>query len=296
MRLLNLKNILIATEPDDVPTPAVVAASQLAEAAGASLHAVFVASPHEGADNADPRFSAARNGMMAMFSRSGAQLEETRLHVLHGDPASAIGSLADRLHVDVIVLGPHRGPRGVVRAIGGTALAVVTNAACPCLVISNSLQLPLRRVLVPVDLSDTSRGALLVALSWASALRDRLSMRTERDGVTLTALHVRYGTPGADAGTLPQPIEQVLEEVREQASTWASVSIDGETAFNTDVAKGIADFVGDSAPDLVVMGTRGLGLDAVGRLGSVAASTIKTVDVPVLLVPPAVWEEYASAS
>ena len=62
------------------------------------------------------------------------------------------------------------------------------------------------------------------------------------------------------------------------------------------MAKGIVHSVSDSAPDLIVMGTRGLGLDAVGRLGSIAASVIKAVDVPVLLIPPAVWEEHARAS
>jgi nucleotide-binding universal stress UspA family protein len=296
MRLLNLKNVVIATEPDDVPSPPVVAASRLASAAGASLHAVFVASPRDGAEKADPLFTEPRAAMKAMFGRAGAQLEDTRLHILEGDPASAIGSLADRLHADVIVLGPHRGARTAVRVLGGTALAVVTNAACPCLVVSNSLRLPLRRVLVPVDLSDTARGALLVALSWASALRDRSRSDAERSDVALTALHVRQAKHAVGEVTPPQPIEQVLEQLRREASTWASVSIGGETTFNADVAKGIVDSVGNSAPDLIVMGTRGLGLDAVGRLGSIAASVIKTVDVPVLLVPPAVWEEHARAS
>ena len=42
MRLLKLRNILVATELGDPALPAVVAASQLAGAAGASLHAVSV--------------------------------------------------------------------------------------------------------------------------------------------------------------------------------------------------------------------------------------------------------------
>jgi nucleotide-binding universal stress UspA family protein len=44
---------------------------------------------------------------------------------------------------------------------------------------------------------------------------------------------------------------------------------------------------------LVVMGTRGLGLDPVGRLGSVTASAIQALAVPTLLVPPAVWKGFA---
>lgn len=294
MHLLNLRNILVATEPSDPPAPPVLAASRLAHAAGASLHAVFVSAAEDRAASARPRLTEARAGMMAMFDRAGAHVEETRMHVLEGDPASGIGSLAERLHADVIVLGPHRKAPTAGRALGGTALAIVTNAASPCLVISSSLRLPLQRVLVPVDLSDTARGALLVGLSWASALRGAAHGQSLRDDVALTALHVQ---PSAhETGAPPRAIESELERIRQAAHTWAGVSISGATTVNANVAEGIVDYVGTAAPDLIVMGTRGRGLDAVGRLGSVAASVMKGVDIPVLLVPPAVWMEHARTS
>jgi universal stress protein E len=289
MRLLNLRNILIATEPDDVPAPPVLAAFQLADAAGAALHAVFVA------ESGGPPLADAKTAMMAMFGRAGARVEDTRMHVLEGDPASAIGSLADRLHADVIVLGPHRRARTATRPLGGTALSVVTNAASPCLVVSSSLRLPLQRVLVPVDLSDTARGALLIGLSWASALRGGVQVNRQGGDVALTALHVQRSPDGTSASP-PRSIETELEDIRRAANTWAGVSIRGETTVNVNVTQGIIEYVGDSGPDLIVMGTRGLGLDAVGRLGSVAASVAMVVDVPTLLVPPAVWLEHARVS
>jgi nucleotide-binding universal stress UspA family protein len=294
MQLLNLKNILVATEPDETPAPPVVAASQLAEAAGASLHAVFVAASADGAQSARPRLAEAKAAMIAMFDAAGAHVEDTRMHVLEGDPASTIVALADRLNADVIVVGPHRSGRTTARALGGTALAIVTNAASPCLVVSNSLRLPLQRVLVPIDLSDTARGALLVGLSWASALRGPVGVSSQRDVVTLTALHVQQS--GTSPSVPPRAIEAELDHVRQEANTWAGVSITGATTVSANVAQGIVGYVGDSAPDLVVMGTRGLGLDAIGRLGSVAASVMKVVDAPVLLVPPAVWMEHARKS
>jgi len=293
MRLLNIRNILVATEPNDTAPAHVLAASRLAEAAGASLHAVFVATSSDGAESSGARLAEAKAAMMAMFGRAGAHVEDTRIHLLEGDPAPAIGSLADRLRADVIVLGPHRGARIAGRALGGTALAIVTNIASPCLVVSNSLCLPLRRVLVPVDLSDTSRGALLVGLSWASALRGGGDVNPEHGDVALTALHVQRSS---DKNSAMRAIDTELDHIRRAASTWAGVSISGETTVNSNVTQGIIDFIGDSAPDLVVMGTRGLGLDAVGRLGSVAASVAMVVDVPTLLVPPAVWMEHAGIS
>lgn len=50
MRLLKLRNILVATELNDAALPAVAAASQLAGAAGASLHAVSVAHDRQRGD------------------------------------------------------------------------------------------------------------------------------------------------------------------------------------------------------------------------------------------------------
>ena len=188
MRLLTLKTILVATELDDAALPAVVAASELAGTAGASLHAVSVATPHEHGDRGTPDAWAQLANILA---RAGANADHASIHVLEGDPAFAIGSLADRLRADVIVLGPQRNRQAGVRTLGGTALAVVTNASSPCLVVSGPFRLPLHRVLVPIDLSDTARGALLVGLSWASALRGGAPGNSTATNVALTALHVQ---------------------------------------------------------------------------------------------------------
>ena len=275
-----------------IPTLARVGRVPTRGSCRAALHAVFVATSPGRARSAGPRVAEPKAAMMAMFGRAGARVEDTRMHVLEGDPASAIGSLADRLHADVIVLGPHRQARTSPRTLGGTALAVVTNAASPCLVVSNSLRLPLQRVLVPVDLSDTARGALLVGLSWASALRGG-AHANQRGDVALTALHVQI-SPDGTSGSPPREIEKELEHVRRAANTWAGVSISGETTVNANVTQGIIDYVRDSAPDLIVMGTRGLGMDALGRLGSVAASVAMVVDTGI--VAPAVWVEHARVS
>jgi nucleotide-binding universal stress UspA family protein len=190
-----------------------------------------------------------------------------------------------------MVLGPHRGGLDSTRALGGTALAVVTNAACPCLVVRRPLRLPLREVVVPIDVSDTARGALLVGLSWASALRLN-SPAGGHSGATLTALHV---TTSENRGATSPAIERAVADVRDAAGTWAGVSIRTEAVTDTDVAHGIASYVVTHAPDLVAMGTRGLGIDRLGRLGSIAAAVTARIETPVLLVPPAMWMAYSQA-
>jgi universal stress protein E len=291
MRFLVLKNILVATDLEDPAYPAILTAAQLANAAGASLHVacVLTAPAGEGDETVHTR---ARAELSAILVRAGATVNDVTIHVLSGDPAFAIRSLGDRVRADVVVLGPHHDRASPPRSFGGTALAIVTNAWSPCLIVPTPLRLPLSRVLVPIDLSDTARGALFVGLSWASALRAATLPTGESGGATLTALHVQ-----AESSATPPPfMEKELTIIRESGGTWSGISIHRETISNTNVTQGIASFVTRHRPDLVVLGTRGLGLDPVGRLGSVAASVTQSIDVPTLLVPPALWMAYAGNS
>jgi nucleotide-binding universal stress UspA family protein len=58
----------------------------------------------------------------------------------------------------------------------------------------------------------------------------------------------------------------------------------------------IADSIRKTNADLVVLGTRGLGVDAVGRLGSVSLGVAQTTVAAILLVPPALWHSHSSAA
>jgi nucleotide-binding universal stress UspA family protein len=291
---LRLRNIVVATELEHAALPAVIAASRLAAAAGASLHVVSVATSQKQNPPDDSGVQESEDALAAILERAGAP-EKSRTYLLDGDAAFAIGSLARRVQADAIVLGPHRERHAGDSAFGSTALSVVTNAFSPCMVVSTPVRLPLRRVLVPIDLSDTARGALLVALSWASALRGGARENPSRTDVDLTVLYVRKGSR-TDEPSPPQALEREIEYMRKAGGTWAGVSIKAETIVGADATQAIVDYVGKNDWDLVVMGTRGLGLDPVGRLGSVTESVTRVIDPPVLLVPPAVWQEHARLS
>ena len=88
------------------------------------------------------------------------------------------------------------------------------------MVVSTPIRLPLRRVLVPIDLSDTARGALLVGLSWASALRGGPRENREHADVEITALYVRKDSPEAGGSSQPQALERELDQMRKQSGTW----------------------------------------------------------------------------
>lgn len=277
MRLLTLKTVLVATDLDDASFVAVSTGKALAESAGAQLHVVHVSDARD-----------APSAVQSALERASLEPGDASVHVVGGEPGRAISDLGEKIGADVIVLGPQRRQKREEgrRAFGSMALAAVTGATAPCLVIAQPLRLPLKCVVVAVDLSDTSRGALVTGLSWASALR--VQARTPPDGTKLIGLHVRQASQPDDASVL----DEELKRVEQDAGKWAGISIEGATSSNPSAAAGIAEFASSNRADLVVLGTRGLGLDRKNRLGSVSAAVTQQLELPLLLVPPAVWTAY----
>jgi nucleotide-binding universal stress UspA family protein len=295
MHLLTLRTVLVATDLDKASVAALETGRRLAAAAGAALHVVHVThgSPAERS-----------RGELEAFARSvGVEPDARHVHLLDGDPPHAIRLLADRIGADVIVVGPHRERRDGDRSnsLGSTALAIVTDSFAPCLVAREPLAIPVERVLAAVDLSDTARGALVVALSWASALRAPPSRAGEGIPATMVVLHVDRSTPPHDGGARRSQhgdtFAREVTRIRDDAGQWAGVSIEDRLVTGNDPARMIAEAALKHRADLIVLGTRGLGLDRVGRgrLGSVSASVVRSCETPVLLVPPAVWMSYAAS-
>jgi len=81
--------------------------------------------------------------------------------------------------------------------------------------------------------------------------------------------------------------------MRDDAGSWAGVSIEAVWASGDDPAAEIAGYAIANDVDLVVLGTRGSGMNRAGPLGSVSAAVMQRVDAPVLLVPPAIWTSLA---
>ena len=293
MNLLRLKVVLAAIDSDDTAIAVLHSAQTLANASGAALHVVHVTTPPTVTEVPLDEAGASTEAVSAMLERANVLPDQVQTHVIAGQPAHAIRLLADRVRADVIALGPHRDAPGSERKLGSTALAIATASWAPCLIAKRRIRLPLERVLVPIDLSDTARGALMVALSWSSALRDDTDAS---EGVAVTKLTAMYVKPARSAmkggGTRTPGLDVELDHLRGQAGSWAGVDIEGVTIASGDVVDAIVNQARETRAGLIVLGTRGQGLDAVGRLGSVSEAVIRGADAPVLFVPPAVWQEF----
>ena len=292
MRLLILRTILVATDLEPSSRAAIDTAHRLATLAGASLHVVHVVPPSHAGDGGQAARGRAADDLRAELRHARVSGDDAALHVIPGAPAESIRSLADRISANVVVIGPHRerAEGAGNHALGSTARSVVERAYAPCLIVGQQLRLPLERVLVPIDFSDTARGALLVGLSWASGLRTREAA----DGATtLTALHVQSAHGDASETSRTASLERELEDLRREAGSWAGVTLQGCTEQGADAAQAIEQYAVRHESDVVVIGTRGLGTADDPRLGSVSEAVAIRSKVPTLLVPPAVWRTHA---
>jgi nucleotide-binding universal stress UspA family protein len=277
---LKLETVLATTDLEPTSDAALQTAAALAESAGATLHVAHV-SPSASADDVAVALRRARLAGI-----------DHRIHVATGEPAEVLSALSELVAADVIVMGRRSHDTKVRpdRPVGGTALALLARTLAPCLVTSRRLQVPVQRAVVAIDASESARGALLVALSWCSALRAREERAVEP---RLTALHVDAGadaSPGARH--MKRTIDHELQLLHRSAGDWTGVLVEGVTIPGVDPVHVVGSYVKEKEPDLLVLGTRGLSVDNAMRLGSVSSALTKQVEVPVLLVPPAVWRDY----
>jgi len=279
MRPLALRAVLAATDLSDSLLPALRTAAELARLAGASLDVVHAAR--------EPRADA-EAALAAQLRAAGCGPgTPCGAHIEVGAPAAVINDTARRTNADVIVLGPHKPDRP--HGLGSTADAVVRDATVPCLVVPVGLALPLGSVLVPVDVSDTARGALAVALTWASALRRR---EPDRNGQTsILVLHVAPGPPGTPEVGDSERIRREVDAVRSRLAGAAGVEVHQHIELGHDPAEAIHRHA-DAGFDLIVLGTRGRNAAVSAELGSVSSAVVRRTSRPVLLVPPAVWRDF----
>lgn len=272
MRPLSLRKILVATDLSDAMMPALHTAVELATLADARLHIVH--GGEKPASNGDLR---------THLSKAGMSLEAIgNARSVDGPAATVIVQEAFRLEADVIVMGPHHHKRA--GSIGATADHVVRAAPVPCLILPRSLQLPLAKVLVPVDAAESARGPLAVGLTWASALRQR---GRNGHGTSLVALHVRPTRADNSAAVLR--VEQEVDAVRQHLASLAGVAVRQAVDASDSPPDVILKYCESEHVDLVVLGTRAERSTDGTLLGSVSSAVVAKATAPVLLVPPGLW-------
>ncbi len=198
-----------------------------------------------------------------------------------GKPPHVLARYAQERSPDVVFLGPHE-KRGRLD-FGSTARAVMAEGKCNIWVQPGAYK-AIRRILVPIDLSEESLRALRVALQLARGLEARVtvlhtyvppsfsysSMAIEAQAATMTEVIE------ADQSLDRKGFDQVLSEIEWGDVEHDTLWLDG---FPEQVIlEQSKDF------DLIVMGTHGRTGISATFLGNVAYGVLRHSDVPVLAV------------
>jgi nucleotide-binding universal stress UspA family protein len=290
------RSILAATDLARTPDPVVRAAGELAAAwSDTRLHVLHALDlehtryTQRGPDipELDARVASARRDLAACIRGTlGDGADVASAEVMVSTAHSAIRARADEVAADLIVVGRHR-PDRVGTFTGATADRVIRTSNAPCLVISAPLRLPLRRILVPLDLSEPSLEALDMALEWA--VRGASSADTE-----VLVLHViprvyDFEDTPIDSAVMGRRLRSAAAAARERVPGSDGVDLREETRWGDRPAGEIVGVADKTAADLVVMATHGYGPLRRFLVGSVAVGVTRSAPCPVLLIPPSRW-------
>lgn len=219
---------------------------------------------------------------------SMAELHDARCHptVIRGHPFDGILRASAAVGADLIVMGTHR--KQFLRDIftGTTIERVIRGGKYPVLMVNNEAQRHYERVLVPVDMSETS----------ADAIRFGLSAGLLEDGATL--LHAfsplakrRLLSSGASSDVISGYVDSERHGAMEEMSAFLVANDLGTQRWSLRVDEGlpmqvIARAVAEKRPDMLVLGTHGRSGLLRALIGSVAEEVLRSVNVDVLIVPP----------
>lgn len=134
-------------------------------------------------------------------------------------------------------------------------------------------------ILVPLDLSDTSKKAIEPAVELASALGDDLLL------VTVAGIRLRNDLKAlseAEHAPVPEMIEGFLKSTSARVR---GVNTDYRVLSGDDAAEALVDYAKTDSIRMIVMATHGRsGIDR-WRLGSVTERVVRHSELPVLVIP-----------
>ncbi len=197
--------------------------------------------------------------------------------------APALLSYAKEHQIDLIVLGTH-GRHGMKRLmLGSVAEEVVQRAPCDVLTVGGGAPSPpaMRRVLVPLDLSDAARPTLRAAKEIARRFEARLHL-----------LHVIEPLPFPVSITGIVTIFDLVPDIREKARVQLKAlleeaegpPVEGILRIESGhAATKIVETARDMKADLIVLATHGLTGVEHFCIGSVAERVVRTAPCPVLV-------------
>jgi nucleotide-binding universal stress UspA family protein len=295
----HIRSILVASDLSESSDSVVRAAGALAELTGADLHVVHAFDMELGAYT--PRDPAVP-GLDDWVRDAGRELDEQIERALprSAPPVASREVLVEKAHkaiqerssavaADLIVVGRHRARPAGDSFLGSTADRVIRTSDVPCLVIGMRLSMPLRRLLVPLDMSEPAVRALDVALQWGASLSARADAGAA--SAEITVLHViprvyNVEEIAFDTAVIGPELERAVAAARTRVGGPADLKVRELVRWGDRPAEEIVRVAAEEGSDMIVLATHGYGAIKRFLIGSVASGVTRGAPCPVLLIPP----------
>ncbi|MBS3761653.1 universal stress protein [Halodesulfurarchaeum sp.] len=235
-----------------------------------------------------------RMELLAEFeSEATAYGIEAETSLLEGKPSAQIAAVAEDEPNPVIVLG-RQGRSTVSRKLmGGVTERVLEAGVAPVLVEpadkSRSEPLELREILLPTDGSSNADRAIPHGGALATETGARVHLLSVLDLQRAGGVFNAGGLKAEFVEHLESEVDDILESavtaVADQAPSLDVQTVRRKSTNFDGVSGAIETYTETEDIDLVVMGSHGRSNVSRQVLGSVTSTVLRSVDVPVLVVP-----------
>ena len=207
--------------------------------------------------------------------------------VVTGDPFDGILRAAAGVRADIVVMGAHRKQFLLDIFIGTTIERVIRKGSFPVLMVNNEAQQRYEKVVVPLDMSESSADSLRVAQS-TRLIGDKRA----------TLLHAfwpvaegKMFTAGADQASIDEYVASERRRAMDELAAFLVANDLGGGGWALRVEEGgamevISRAVTEMRPDLLIMGTHGRSGLLRTLIGSVTEEALRSLSVDILAVPP----------
>ncbi len=282
-----MTKLLCATDLLPKSEAAIDRAGLLAHQLDAQLSLLHVVSPVTSERNLEQELQVA---IAKLNSRARAPLWRhgtmPEVAVRTGNPARLIREAIDQHSPDLLVIGPHR-KRAVRDVLEGTiAEKILGMRQCPLLIARGKADTEYRNVLLALDISSECGAAVRAAES--------LVLTSGAQAMVMHVCEPPYQGMLRSAGVASAEVVSYVESSRREAAALVRDMLKQESANHTRYAVVIGDSHPAPAirraiemyqPDLLIMGTGGVGRVRRALIGSIANQILGIAQCDVMIVP-----------
>lgn len=298
-----IRRILVPTDLTAIADVAIEVSLDLARRTGAGIDVLTVLGPIEGdayspvqyspeasvrQEDAEDLIKQELEQLTARHNTHGVQISAT---TRKGRPLSTIVARAEQFDADLIVLGTHDRGRLQHFLIGSAAEEIVRRAPCSTLVVHEQDFRPaehLKRILVPIDLSNFSLGLVQYAHYLAKLYDARIDL-----------LHVIEPTPLLDTLAGAMTIRDVVPDMKRRVTTEIEKLLEhfesGEITHDVHVVEGRAasQILAEASrqrSSMIVVGKQGRSAIERFLVGSVTERVVRHAPCQVLVARVAAFQ------